>query len=109
MELRDLPRFCACHWAERDEITAPRRNLQVTIRFCFHAKSIPDNAVMFLRWSSTLWVVRHGQSAGNVARDKAAAEGLARIALTSCDVDVRLSVKPAHRPCGSPHSASWAR
>ncbi|MEJ5978755.1 histidine phosphatase family protein [Novosphingobium sp. PS1R-30] len=43
------------------------------------------------RWPSTLWVVRHGQSAGNVARDKATAEGLARIALTSRDVDVPLS------------------
>jgi broad specificity phosphatase PhoE len=43
------------------------------------------------RWPSVLWVVRHGQSAGNVARDKATAEGLARIALTSRDVDVPLS------------------
>jgi len=38
-----------------------------------------------------LWVVRHGQSAGNVARDAAHAEGLARIALTHRDVDVPLS------------------
>lgn len=43
------------------------------------------------RWPSVLWVVRHGQSAGNVARDKAHAEGLARIALTHRDVDVPLS------------------
>jgi broad specificity phosphatase PhoE len=43
------------------------------------------------RWPSTLWIVRHGQSAGNVARDKATAEGLARIALTERDVDVPLS------------------
>jgi broad specificity phosphatase PhoE len=43
------------------------------------------------RWPSVLWVVRHGQSAGNVARDKAKAEGLARIALTGRDVDVPLS------------------
>ncbi len=53
--------------------------------------SIPDNPVMTLHWPSTLWVVRHGQSAGNVARDKAAAQGLARIALTGRDVDVPLS------------------
>ncbi len=46
---------------------------------------------MTLRWPSTLWVVRHGQSAGNVARDKATAEGLARIALIGRDVDVPLS------------------
>jgi len=43
------------------------------------------------RWPSVLWVVRHGQSAGNVARDRATAEGLARIALTHRDVDVPLS------------------
>ncbi len=43
------------------------------------------------RWPSVLWVVRHGQSAGNLARDKADAEGLARIALTGRDVDVPLS------------------
>ena len=42
-------------------------------------------------WPSLLWTVRHGQSAGNVARDAATAEGLARIALTSRDVDVPLS------------------
>lgn len=43
------------------------------------------------RWPSTLWIVRHGQSAGNVARDLAHAEGLARITLTHRDVDVPLS------------------
>lgn len=46
---------------------------------------------MTQRWPSVLWVVRHGQSAGNVARDKATAEKLARIALTERDVDVPLS------------------
>jgi broad specificity phosphatase PhoE len=44
------------------------------------------------RWPSVLWVVRHGQSAGNVARDEAHAEGLARIELTERDVDVPLSL-----------------
>ena len=43
------------------------------------------------RWPSVLWVVRHGQSAGNVARDLATEQGLARIELTSRDVDVPLS------------------
>lgn len=43
------------------------------------------------RWPSVLWVVRHGQSAGNIARDEATAAGLARIALTNRDVDVPLS------------------
>ena len=43
------------------------------------------------RWPRKLWVVRHGQSAGNVARDAAHAEALDRIALTGRDVDVPLS------------------
>lgn len=42
-------------------------------------------------WPRRLWVVRHGQSAGNVARDLAHAEGLARIPLELRDVDVPLS------------------
>jgi len=38
-----------------------------------------------------LWVVRHGQSAGNIARDLDSERGMARIALTGRDVDVPLS------------------
>ena len=43
------------------------------------------------RWPSVLWIVRHGESAGNVARDAAHAAGATRIALTGRDVDVPLS------------------
>jgi ribonuclease H / adenosylcobalamin/alpha-ribazole phosphatase len=43
------------------------------------------------RWPSVLWVVRHGQSAGNVARDLADEQGHHRIDLTFRDVDVPLS------------------
>lgn len=43
------------------------------------------------RWPSTLWIVRHGQSAGNVARDAADAARDLRIALDHRDVDVPLS------------------
>ncbi|MDB5710347.1 MAG: phosphoglycerate mutase [Sphingomonas bacterium] len=43
------------------------------------------------RWPAKLWVVRHGQSAGNVARDLAHAEARDRIGLTGRDVDVPLS------------------
>lgn len=46
---------------------------------------------MSARWPSTLWIVRHGESAGNVAREEASAAGLARIALETRDVDVPLS------------------
>ena len=42
-------------------------------------------------WPHTLWVVRHGQSAGNVARDAAESAGLALIDLSWRDIDVPLS------------------
>lgn len=46
---------------------------------------------MTARWPARLWLIRHGQSAGNVARDQAYAAGLHRIDLTMRDVDVPLS------------------
>jgi probable phosphoglycerate mutase len=42
-------------------------------------------------WPERLWLVRHGESAGNVARDAAEAAQLERIALDTRDVDVPLS------------------
>ena len=42
-------------------------------------------------WPNRLWVVRHGQSSGNVARDAADAGGLGRIDISQRDVDVPLS------------------
>lgn len=46
---------------------------------------------MSQRWPTVLWIVRHGQSAGNVARDAAHAAELDRIVLSGRDVDVPLS------------------
>jgi broad specificity phosphatase PhoE len=43
------------------------------------------------RWPERLWIVRHGQSAGNVARDAADAAGLPMIDIALRDVDVPLS------------------
>ncbi len=43
------------------------------------------------KWPHRLWVVRHGQSAGNVARDEAEAAGLPRIDIATRDMDVPLS------------------
>ncbi|MET4571313.1 broad specificity phosphatase PhoE [Stenotrophomonas rhizophila] len=43
------------------------------------------------RWPDRIWVVRHGQSAGNVARDHAEAEGITLIELEHRDADVPLS------------------
>lgn len=40
------------------------------------------------RWPSILWIVRHGQSAGNVARDAADTAGDLHIVLDHRDVDV---------------------
>ena len=50
---------------------------------------MPQSAAQ--RWPDTLWIVRHGESAGNVARDAAHRSGAARIALDGRDVDVPLS------------------
>jgi broad specificity phosphatase PhoE len=43
------------------------------------------------RWPDTLWIVRHGESAGNVARDAAHAAGLPEIDIAGRDADVPLS------------------
>jgi 2,3-bisphosphoglycerate-dependent phosphoglycerate mutase len=45
------------------------------------------------RWPSRLWVVRHGESAGNVQRDAAHAAGLPDIKLDTRDIDVPLSAR----------------
>lgn len=42
-------------------------------------------------WPDQLWVVRHGESAGNLARDRAEAASEQRIDLAHRDVDVPLS------------------
>jgi broad specificity phosphatase PhoE len=42
-------------------------------------------------WPRTLWIVRHGQSAGNVARDAAEAAGHPLIDIEHRDIDVPLS------------------
>jgi broad specificity phosphatase PhoE len=43
------------------------------------------------KWPQSLWIVRHGQSAGNVARDAAEAAGLRVIDIAHRDIDVPLS------------------
>lgn len=43
------------------------------------------------KWPDTLWIVRHGESAGNVARDAAQKAGLPVIDIALRDVDVPLS------------------
>jgi broad specificity phosphatase PhoE len=43
------------------------------------------------KWPDTLWIVRHGQSAGNVARDAAEAAALHAIDIEWRDVDTPLS------------------
>ena len=42
-------------------------------------------------WPERLWIVRHGQSAGNVARDAADRAGLPVIDIAERDMDVPLS------------------
>ena len=49
-------------------------------------------ATAMQKWPSRIWVVRHGQSAGNVARDEAEAAGRPLIDIATRDVDTPLSV-----------------
>ncbi len=51
------------------------------------------------RWPSQLWLVRHGESAGNVARNAAQASGLSRIDIADRDVDVPLSERGIQQSC----------
>ena len=51
-----------------------------------HMPKEPDRS-----WPARLWLARHGQSAGNVARDAAYAAGSPRIDIAQRDVDVPLS------------------
>jgi broad specificity phosphatase PhoE len=46
---------------------------------------------MSSRWPSRLWIVRHGESAGNVAHALAYEKGLGRIDIAERDVEVPLS------------------
>lgn len=55
------------------------------------------------RWPDRLWVVRHGESAGNVARDAAHVAGHEQIDITVRDVDVPLS------PLGEEQSRALGR
>jgi 2,3-bisphosphoglycerate-dependent phosphoglycerate mutase len=55
------------------------------------------------RWPERLWIVRHGESAGNVARNAAMAAGLAEIDIAGRDADVPLS------PLGEQQSRALGR
>ncbi|HEX8127931.1 MAG TPA: histidine phosphatase family protein [Pyrinomonadaceae bacterium] len=56
------------------------------------------------KWPDVLWIVRHGESAGNVARDHAEAAGLHEIEINvRRDVDVPLS------DCGAEQAAALGR
>ncbi|MBD0275552.1 MAG: histidine phosphatase family protein, partial [Acetobacteraceae bacterium] len=55
------------------------------------------------RWPDRLWVVRHGESSGNVARDAAHAANLSRIETGGRDADVPLS------PLGKRQSSALGR
>ncbi|MGE5502763.1 MAG: histidine phosphatase family protein [Ignavibacteriales bacterium] len=54
---------------------------------------------MSSRWPERLWLVRHGESAGNVARAKAMEAGMGRISIDERDVDVPLSPLGEEQSC----------
>lgn len=49
------------------------------------------------KWPDTIWIVRHGESAGNVARDLAEAAGKPMIEIATRDADVPLSTLGEHQ------------
>jgi probable phosphoglycerate mutase len=51
------------------------------------------------RWPERLWIVRHGESAGNVARNLAEASRHGRIDIADRDVDVPLSALGEKQAC----------
>jgi broad specificity phosphatase PhoE len=51
----------------------------------------PVGDALAMRWPARLWIVRHGESAGNVARDTAEGAGHLRIDIAFRDVDTPLS------------------
>jgi probable phosphoglycerate mutase len=48
-------------------------------------------------WPASIWLVRHGESAGNVARDHAEYHGLPMIDIAERDMDVPLSRRGEHQ------------
>jgi len=54
-------------------------------------RSTPGN------WPASIWLVRHGESAGNVARDHAEDHGLPMIDIALRDMDVPLSSRGEHQ------------
>lgn len=51
----------------------------------------PQKSSNAQKWPERLWIVRHGESAGNIARDAAEAAGHTRIDIPVRDADVSLS------------------
>ena len=56
------------------------------------------------KWPQRSWIVRHGQSTGNVARDLAEAARLPLIDIAERDIDVPLSPLGKNSPS---HFAKW--
>jgi broad specificity phosphatase PhoE len=69
----------------------------------YEVEQLRDACSMQQRWPDRLWVVRHGESSGNVARDAAHAARLTHIDIGGRDVDVPLS------PLGEQQSAALGR
>ena len=61
------------------------------------------NTAVDQKWPDVLWIVRHGQSAGNVAREVADASGATMVDIDVRDVDVPLS------PLGERQSTALGR
>ena len=66
-------------------------NLRVTEIAAVARTAAPTRAPPSQKWPERLWIVRHGQSAGNVARDAAESARATWIDLATRDIDTPLS------------------
>src|SRR5690606_32304749 len=80
----DLPAWCGVHLGAGDR-TQCRRRAGRTVRI---SEPVP---AMNALWPEQLWIVRHGQSAGNLAHEAAEAGGLSSIDIAFRDIDTPLS------------------
>ena len=63
----------------------------VATRTMSHDSTVEQSSPAAQKWPDRIWIVRHGQSAGNVARDKAEAANAAWIDIADRDMDTPLS------------------
>src|SRR4051812_21942148 len=89
--LMDVTNARKSKWSRSDHLTErpTRSTLAQSPSSCFEWRE--EVSIVRQNWPERLWLVRHGQSQGNVARDAAHEAGAHEIDIDMRDVDVPLS------------------